>query len=113
MDQTHGYIGIALNVAFVAAYLWLLGLFLWNHQWKMVLLSLLFSFCGGGFLIALVVGWQEAANWKIQRFMKLYSALLVVCFLMFAHTLFISLTTPSPPPVMDPKTKARMKTAPR
>ena len=109
MFVTHSYLGLAFEVLYYACYIWLLGYFLWHRQWGLTLVSLLFAFCGGGFLIALVIGWQEEKNWKIRRLMVAYTALTVVWFSMLAHSLFENFTTQKPPEVTDAKSKARMK----
>jgi len=114
MDQIPHYLAIALNVAFLVCFLMLMWQLLIHKQWTMVLLSLFFAIvCGGavagadvlsigpGYLIAMVIGWQEAKNWKIQKLMRIYSALFVVCFILFANTMFHSLTTPAP--TVDPR----------
>ena len=69
-----------LFAAFLASYVALLWQFLYHGQWKMALLSFAFLFaCGGGFIIALIIGWQEAAKWQMKRLMIVYSLLLVPC----------------------------------
>ena len=69
-----------LYVAFLASYMALMWQFLYHGQWKMALLSIVFLFaCGGGFIIALIIGWQEAARWQMKRLMIVYSLLLVPC----------------------------------
>jgi uncharacterized membrane protein len=114
MDQISYYLAIALNVAFLVCFLMLMWQLLIHKQWLMVLLSLFFAVvCGGamagagalsigpGYLIAMVIGWQEAKNWKIQKLMRIYSALFVVCFILFANTVIESFT--NPPPKVDPR----------
>ena len=114
MDQVLGYVKPALyyglNAALVVCFLILLGHLIWNRQWLFALLSLAFTpMCGGGFLFALVIGWQEATAWKIRKLMYVYTALIVVCGIMMAQTAFVTMTTPSPP--VDPKAQAKQKAA--
>src|SRR4051812_49609815 len=106
MNQAYPYLALALNVSFLVCFLLLMWQLLIHKQWKMVLLSLFFAVvCGGtlggggllsvgpGDLIAMVIGWQEAENWKIKKLMRIYSALFVVCSMIFVNTMYKSLTT--------------------
>jgi hypothetical protein len=124
MDQALDYLVIALDVAFLVCFAMLLWQFLLHKQWMIVLLSLFFAVvCGGsllnggvlnvgpGYLIAMVVGWQEAKNWKIQKLMRWYTGLFVLGFVIFAHSFVQTLTTASPP--VDPKVLAKQKAAAR
>jgi hypothetical protein len=108
MDQVRNYLTFALDAAFLVCFALLLWQLLIHRQWRMALLSIGFAFaCGGGFLFALIVGWQEAANWKIKKLMRWYSVLLVLWFVVSANNLFRSFMAPSPP--ADLKAKARQK----
>jgi hypothetical protein len=115
MDLVYSYLWLALYYGFyygfLISFVILMGYFLWHKQWLFTLLSIGFSFMYGGFLLALVIGWQEANNWKIKNFMRVYTILLVVFFIMGAKTLFTTLTTASPP--VDPKVQAKQKAAAR
>jgi hypothetical protein len=122
MDQAFGYLAIALNVAFLVCFLMLMWQLLLHKKWSMVLLCIFFAVvCGGslsggsmlsvgpGYLIALVIGWQEAANWKIQKLMRCYTALFVVGLILFVHSFYTTLSTPPPPE--DPKVQAKKRAA--
>ncbi len=100
-----------IYLAFLGCFVVLMGHFLFHKQWAMVGLSLFFAAgcLGSGFLIALVVGWQEAANWKIQKLMRWYTGLLVVSFMLAAHTAYLTMT--APPPAVDPQEQARQRAA--
>src|SRR4051812_48555970 len=67
---------------------------LYHKQWANTALSLVFLVvCFSGTLIALVIGWQEAGNWKIKKLMRIYSVLVVLCFFVAARDVFHTMTT--------------------
>jgi hypothetical protein len=121
MDQVYYYLGKALDLGFLVCFFMLMWQFLMHNQWKMVVLCLICAIgCGGillgsdgrgplsvgpGYLIAMIIGWQEAGNWKMKKLMRWYTGLFVVCFFLFTHTLYKTFTTAPPPP--DAKTQAR------
>jgi hypothetical protein len=121
MDQVYYYLGKALDVGFFVCFLMLMWQLLMHKQWKMVLLCLVCAVgCGGillgsdargtlsvgpGYLIAMVIGWQEAENWKMKKLMRWYTGLFVVCFILFVNNLYSTFTTAPPPP--DAKTLAK------
>jgi hypothetical protein len=107
---TRDYLVYAMYTAFLVCFVILMWQFLWHKQWKMALLSLFFTWaCGGGFLIALIIGWQEAANWKIKRLMIIYSILLPPCFIVFMNDQIKQAM--EPPPVQKAK-KGAIRVAP-
>jgi hypothetical protein len=108
MDQARNYLSLALYSALLVCFAMLLWQLLIHRQWQTVLLSIFFAIaCGGGFLFALVFGWQEAANWKIEKLMRWYTVLLVLCFAVFTNDLFHSFLGPSSP--ADLKAQAKQK----
>jgi hypothetical protein len=109
MDQFYFYLQYALYGACILCFVVLLGYMLWYKQWLNAILSVFFTFfcLGGGFLIPLVIGWQEAANWKIKNLMRAYSVLVVICFIMLAKSSYVYMTTPKP--TVDPKVQARQR----
>jgi hypothetical protein len=108
--KTNDYLTYALYTAFIVCFVLILWQFFWHKQWKMALLSLFFTWaCGGGFLIALIIGWQEAAAWKIKKLMIVYSILLPLSFAVFMNDRFKEAM--EPPPVQKAK-KGAIRVAP-
>jgi hypothetical protein len=95
----------------------ILGHFLWNKQWLFVFLSLVFTaifYPAGplillGPLIALVIGWQEADKFQIKNLVRVFSALLVICFFLMTRDAYIDFMKPKPK--ADPAVLARERAA--
>jgi len=125
VDQVYVYLRLALYWGLLAScavcYLILLGHLLWNKQWLIVFISIFFTVVFWpvkalivlGPLIALVIGWQEADKWKIKKLMRIFSALLVVCFIMLVPGTIDTFMHP-PKVEIDPIKAAKQKhNAPR
>jgi hypothetical protein len=102
MDTVYEYLGLAAYYGILAGlaicYVWLLGYMLWYKQWLNFFLSIFFAFClGAGALIPLVIGWQEAKNWKIPKLIRIYSVLVVFGFFIVSHRIWVDLTTHKEP----------------
>jgi hypothetical protein len=116
MDQVYEYLGYAFYYGTIAGlvicFVILLGYMLWYKQWLNFFLSLFFLLaCGSGFLIPLVIGWQEAKNWKIPKLIRLYSVLVLFGFFILSNHLYVDLTTQKEPEVKGKK-GAKAKGAP-
>jgi hypothetical protein len=112
MDQVWTYLGYALYAAIFVCFAILMFHFLWHKQWLYTLLSIGFLFaCYSGFLFALVIGWQEAANWNIKKLMRIYTGLLIIFFVMFTRAQYKEFTTPKAP--TDPRAEMKRKHAER
>jgi hypothetical protein len=74
---------IAIFTGAIVCYAMIMWQFLAHRKWKLALLSLVFvplPFCWAwpGFLIALILGWQEAGNWNMKKLMRIYSIFFVL-----------------------------------
>jgi hypothetical protein len=108
VDQVSEYLRLGLYWLIIAAFwlssLVLLGHLLWRKQWLFAFLAIFFTAVFWvtpplrvlGPLIALVIGWQEAAKWKIKNLLRLNSVLLVLCFLMYTRDSWVEFTKPKP-----------------
>jgi hypothetical protein len=79
------------------------------RQWKLVILCLAFTFIPlirGGFLIALIIGWQEAKRAQIKNVMRIYSVLLVPCFFVWSSEWVDYLLHP---PKEEPVAKGKLR----
>jgi hypothetical protein len=108
VDQVFEYLRLGSYYGLFAAY-WvcvviLLGYLVWNKQWLVALLTVAFTaaFYPAGPLIilgpvlAIVIGWQEAAKWKAKNLLRVTSALMVVCFLLLSRTYWVEFMKPAP-----------------
>jgi hypothetical protein len=98
MDQALEYLKLGAYYGCIASmvicFLILLGYMLWYKQWLYFFVSLFFVVClGAGFLIPLVIGWQEEKKWKIPKLIRIYSALVVVCSFFMMSFMWKELTT--------------------
>jgi hypothetical protein len=110
MDQVRHYLKLAMYAGAIICYVMVLWQFLMHKQWKLVLLSLLCNIVLlGGFLVALIIGWQEAANWKMKRLMIIFSVLLPLCMISLMRDEWRRMT--EPPPVVKAK-KGAVRVAP-
>jgi hypothetical protein len=88
---------------------------LMHKQWKLALLSIvctpvwLAPIFWGGYLVALIIGWQENSKWKINKIMIAYSLLVPVCFILALQNVIKEAT--APPPVVQAK-KGAIRVAP-
>src|SRR5262249_19829503 len=82
------YLWYAMFGALIIAFLWLMFEFFMNGQWKFAVLFMVCApWCMSGFLMALIVGWQEAAKWRVKKLMITYSVIFVICSILYVdHT---------------------------
>jgi hypothetical protein len=98
------YLWYVIYGALFFTFAWLMFEFFMHGQWKLALLFIACTpLCLGGFLMALIAGWQEADKWKIKKLMTAYSVVLLACVLSYSNGWYKYLTTPPEEPAKKGK----------